>query len=131
MEIKDENSDAKIIAHPECEKPILLIADHIGSTASLLNFTRKDSSKKYIVATESGILHQMKKFNPEKIFIPAPPKDSTCACSDCNFMKLNTMEKIYKALLYEMPEITMNEKIRNAAEKPIRKMLEISEKLGL
>jgi len=131
LELKNLNTDAKIIAHPECEKPILLVADHIGSTASLLNYTKQDNSKKYIVATESGILHQMKKANPQKIFIPAPPKDSTCACSDCNFMKLNTLEKIYKALYYEMPEVIMNEELRKKAEKPIRKMLEISEKLGL
>ena len=131
LELKKENPDAKIIAHPECEKPVLLVADHIGSTASLLNFTIRDSGKKYIVATESGILHQMKKHNPEKIFIPAPPKDSTCACSDCSFMKLNTIEKIYNALYYELPEIKIDENIRKKAEKPIRKMLEISEKLGL
>ncbi len=131
LEVKKENPDAKIIAHPECEKPILLVADHIGSTASLLKYTKSDKSEKYIIATESGILHQMRKSNPEKTFIPAPPKDSTCACSDCNFMKLNTLEKIYKALYYEVPEIVMNEEIRKKAEKPIRKMLEISEKLGL
>jgi len=131
LKIKKLNTDAKIIAHPECEKPILLVADHIGSTASLLNYTKQDNSKKYIVATESGILHQMKKANPQKVFIPAPPKDSTCACSDCNFMKLNTLEKIYKALYYEMPEVIMDEELRKKAEKPIRKMLEISEKLGL
>ncbi len=131
LKIKKLNTDAKIIAHPECEKPILLVADHIGSTASLLNYTKQDNSKKYIVATESGILHQMKKANPQKVFIPAPPKDSTCACSDCNFMKLNTLEKIYKALYYEMPEVNMDEELRKKAEKPIRKMLEISEKLGL
>lgn len=131
LELKNQNPNAKIISHPECEKPILLVSDHIGSTASLLNFTKKDNAREYIVATESGILHQMKKANPEKTFIPAPPKDSTCACSDCNFMKLNTMEKIYKALYYEMPEILMDENLRKRAEKPIRKMLEISEKLGL
>ncbi len=131
MEIKKQNPDAKIIAHPECEKPILLIADHIGSTSSLLNFTKSDDSKKYIVATESGILHQMKKFNSHKEFIPAPPKDSSCACNDCNFMKLNTVKKIYIALKYEMPELILNEEIRKKAEIPIRRMLEISNKLGL
>jgi len=131
LELKENHPDAKIIAHPECEKPILLVADHIGSTSSLLNFTKTDKGKKYIVVTESGILHQMKKFSPDKLFLAAPPKDSTCACSDCNFMKLNTLEKIYNALLYEMPEIIIDEDIRKKAEKPIRKMLEISEKLGL
>jgi quinolinate synthase len=131
LETKQQNPDAKVIAHPECEKPVLLIADHIGSTSSLLDFTKSDSAKKYIVATESGILHQMKKYNPEKEFIPAPPKDSTCACSDCNFMKLNTVKKIYIALQYELPELVMDEDLRRKAEQPIKRMLEISNKLGL
>jgi quinolinate synthase len=131
LKLKEENPNAKIIAHPECEKPILLVADHIGSTSSLLNFTRKDNGNKYIVATESGILHQMQKNNPGKVFIPAPPNDSTCACNDCNFMKLNTLEKIYKAIYYEMPELIMNEDLRVKAEIPIRRMLEISERLGI
>ena len=98
LELKNEHPDAKIIAHPECEKPILIVADHIGSTSSLLKFTRQDNSKKYIVATESGIIHQMKKENPDKQYIPAPPKDSTCACNDCKFMKLITLKKIYNCL---------------------------------
>jgi len=131
LEIKDKNPDAKLIAHPECEKPILLIAEHIGSTASLLNFTKNDDSEKYIVATESGIIHQMKKYNPDKIFIPAPPKDSTCACNDCNFMKLNSVKKIYIALKYEMPELILENDLLVKAEKPIRRMLDISNKLGL
>ena len=131
LKLKEVNKDAKIIAHPECERPVRMVADHIGSTASLLNFTRSDASNKYIVATESGILHQMRKYSPEKEFIAAPPKDSTCACSDCNFMKLNSLEKIYKALLYEKPEITMDKNLMDKARKPIIRMLEISEKLGL
>lgn len=131
LDIKKENPDAKIIAHPECERPVLLVADYIGSTAALLNFTRNDNSKKFIVATESGIIHQMKKFNLDKVFIPAPPKDSTCACNDCNFMKLNTIKKIYIALKYEMPELILNEEIRKKAEIPIRRMLDISDKLGI
>lgn len=131
IELKKENKNAKIIAHPECEKPVLLIADHIGSTSSLLKYTIEDKGNKYIVATESGILHQMKKRNPEKIFIPAPPKDSTCGCNECNFMKVITMEKIYNCLKYEMPEIILDEDIIRKAEKPILRMLEISEKLGL
>jgi quinolinate synthase len=131
LELKRENIDAKIIAHPECEKPILIVADHIGSTSSLLKFTKSDSSMKYIVATESGILHQMKKANPEKEFIPAPPKDSTCACSDCNFMKLNSLEKIYIALKYEQPELILDLDLMDKARKSIINMLEISEKLGL
>ncbi len=131
LELKEENPDAKLIAHPECEKPLLLIADHIGSTSSLLKFTISDSSNKYIVATEAGIIHQMRKANAKKTFIPAPPKDSTCGCSECNFMKLNTMEKIYTCMKYELPEIIMDEELRKKAEKPILRMLEISEKLGL
>ncbi len=131
LEIKKQNPDAKLIAHPECERPILLIADHIGSTASLLNFTKNDNSEKYIVATESGIIHQMKKYNPDKVFIPAPPKDSTCACNDCNFMKLNSVKKIYIALKYEMPELILDKELIVQAEKPIRRMLDISNKLGL
>lgn len=131
LELKKENPDAKIIAHPECEKPILIVADHIGSTSSLLKFTQNDSSNKYIVATESGILHQMQKANPQKIYIPAPPKDSTCACNDCKFMKMITMKKLYNTLKYEMPEVTLEEELRKKAEGSIIRMLEISERLGL
>ena len=131
LELKKENPDAKIIAHPECEKPVLIVADHIGSTSSLLNFTKKDDAKKYIVATESGILHQMKKESPEKIFIPAPPRDSTCACNDCKFMKLITLKKLYNTLKYELPEVTVEENIRKKAEGSIIRMLKISERLGL
>jgi quinolinate synthase len=131
LEIKKREADAKIIAHPECEKPILIVADHIGSTSSLLNYIRNDDAKKYIVATESGIIHQMKKSNPEKIFIPAPPKDSTCACNDCNFMKLITIKKIYTCLKYELPEVTVDADIREKAVNSIKRMLEISEKLGI
>ena len=131
LELKKENPEAKIIAHPECQKPILLVSEFIGSTAALLKFVQKDPGNSYIVATESGILHQMVKSCPEKTFIPAPPKDSTCGCNDCNFMKLNTMEKIYNALKYEQPEILMNEEVRIKAETPIRRMLDISAKLGL
>ena len=131
IKIKEENPDAKIIAHPECDQTILIIADHIGSTSSLLNYTIKDKGNKYIVATESGIIHQMKKANPGKIFIPAPPEDSTCACNDCIFMKHITLEKIYLCLKYEIPEVTLDENVRKKAEKPILRMLEISEKLGL
>jgi quinolinate synthase len=131
LELKEENPDAKVIAHPECEKHVLLIADHIGSTSSLLNYTKNTEFDKFIVATESGILHQMRKANPQKTFIAAPPKDSTCACNDCNFMKLNNLQKIYNALKYELPEITLDEEIRLKAEKPIRRMLKISADLGL
>ena len=131
LELKKKHPDAKIIAHPECEKPILIVADHIGSTSSLLKYSKKDSGEKYIVATESGIIHQMMKESPNKHFIPAPPKDSTCACNDCNFMKLISLKKIYNTLKYEIPEIVIEEDVRLKAEKPIRRMLEISEKLKL
>jgi len=131
LELKKEHSDAQIIAHPECEKPVLLVADHIGSTTSLLNYTMKDSGKKYIVATESGILHQMKKANPDKMFIPAPPKDSTCACSDCKYMKLISLKKIYNTLKYELPEITLEQDLMDQARGSITRMLEISDRLHL
>lgn len=131
LEIKNDHPGAKIIAHPECEKPILIVADHIGSTSSLLKYTQEDDANEYIVATESGIIHQMKKANPNKTYIPAPPKDSTCACNDCNYMKLISLKKIYNSLKHEVPEITLDEKLRQRAEKPIKRMLEISAKLGL
>ena len=126
IELKKENPDAKIIAHPECEKPVLILADYIGSTSALLKYTAEDGNNKYIVATESGILYQMRKQHPEKTFIPAPPDDSNCGCNDCNYMKQNTMEKVYLCLRYEKPEIIMDEEIRKRAEKPIRRMLELS-----
>ena len=131
LELKRENPDAKIIAHPECEKPVLIVADHVGSTSSLLKYVQDDDGTKYIVATESGILHQMQKAKPDKIFIPAPPKDSTCACNDCKFMKLITLKKLYNTLKFEIPEVTLDEEIRKKAEGSIKRMLEISEKLGL
>lgn len=131
LRLKNENLDAKIIAHPECENPVLIVSDHVGSTSSLLKFTQTDSSTKFIVATESGILHQMIKASPNKTFIPAPALDSTCGCNDCNFMKLNTLKKLYLCLKYEMPEIVVDKKLRIKAEKSIKKMLEISANLGL
>ena len=131
LELKKEHPDAKIISHPECEKPIRIVSDHIGSTSSLLKYTIEDESNKFIVATESGILHQMKKESPQKTFIAAPPKDSTCACNDCKFMKLISLKKIYNTLKYELPEIIIDEDLRKRAEKPIRRMLDISDKLGL
>lgn len=131
VKLKREYSDAKIIAHPECELPVRLVADYIGSTSGLLSFVKKDAGKTYIVATEPGIIYQMKKARPEKIFIPAPPKDSTCGCSECNFMKLITLEKIYKSLKFEEPEITVDPLIAKQAVVPIKRMLEISAKLGL
>ena len=131
VNLKKENSDALVIAHPECKKPLLILADFIGSTAALLNFTTTSNHKKFIVATESGIIHQMQLKNPDKEFIPAPPLDSTCGCNDCEFMKLNTLQKIYNALKFEFPEITIEEELRLKALKPIERMLELSNRLGL
>lgn len=131
LELKKQFPDAKIIAHPECEKPVLIVSDFIGSTSALLNYTKTDTSKAYIVATEPGILHQMRKYSPEKNFIPAPPNDSTCACNDCKFMKLITLKKLYNCLKYEMPEVNLNEDLRIKASKSILKMLELSKKLQL
>jgi len=130
LKLKDRYRDAKIIVHPECELPVRMIADYIGSTAALLKFTKNDNGNCYIVATEPGIIHQMKKENPQKIYIPAPPKDSTCGCNECSFMKLITMEKIYKCLKNEKPEILIDKTILIAAQKPIRRMMEISEKMA-
>lgn len=128
--LKVRHPDAKVIAHPECEDVVLQLADFIGSTTQLLKFTEKDEGKEFIVATETGILHQMQKNSPDKMFIPAPP-DNSCACNDCPHMKLNTLEKLYLCMEYESPELTMDEDLRIAALKPIRRMLEISASLGL
>lgn len=128
--LKIRHPHAKLIAHPECEDPILRIADYIGSTTGLLKYTQTDSSQEYIVATETGILHQMMKVSPTKTFIPAPPNNS-CACNDCPHMKLNSLEKLYLCMEYEMPEIQMEESLRLAAKKPIDRMLEISKAAGL
>lgn len=131
INLKKEYPDAKIIVHPECEMPIRLVADYIGSTSALLNFTKKDPGNNYIVATEAGIIHQMKKENPQKNYFPVPPRDSTCGCSECNFMKLITVKKIYDCLSGEKPEIHLDPEILIKARKPIIRMMEISEKLGL
>ncbi len=128
--LKIRHPKAKLIAHPECEEPILALADYIGSTTGLLKFTQQDAGKEFIVATETGIMHQMQKLNPDKTFIPAPPNNS-CACNDCPYMKLNTLEKLYLCMKYEQPEIIMDETLRLAAKKPIDRMLEISAKYGL
>lgn len=128
--LKIRHPKAKVIAHPECEAPILNLADFIGSTTGLLNYTKTHEAKEFIVATETGILHQMQKSNPGKVFIPAPPNNS-CACNDCPHMKLNTLEKLYLCLKYELPEIQMEESLRVAAKEPIEKMLKISAQYGL
>ncbi|MBL7730861.1 MAG: quinolinate synthase NadA [Chitinophagaceae bacterium] len=128
--LKVRHPNAKLIAHPECEDPILRIADYIGSTTGLLKYTQTDPSQEYIVATETGILHQMMKASPQKTFIPAPPNNS-CACNDCPHMKLNSLEKLYLCMEFELPEIIMEEELRLAAKKPIDRMLEISKAAGL
>jgi quinolinate synthase len=128
--LQQRHPQAKVIAHPECEEPVLRLADFIGSTTQLLKYTVSDSNNEYIVATETGILHQMMKSSPHKTFIPAPPNNS-CACNDCPHMKRNTLEKIYLCMEYEAPEIIMDEDLRIAAKKPIDKMLELSSKFGL
>lgn len=131
LKLKKEHPEAKVIVHPECELPVRMIADFTGSTASLLKFTKTDPSNVFIVGTEPGIIHQMKKENPNKEYLAAPPKDSTCGCNECNFMKLITIEKIYSCLKNEEPEILLDNEIINEARKPVRRMMEISEKLGL
>ena len=126
VKLKAEHPDAEVLAHPECKRPLLLMADFIGSTQALLNYTINSDKKSFLVATESGIIHEMQKKNPNKEFIPVPPNDSTCACNECNFMRLNTLEKLYKCLLNESPEILVDEEVRVKAVKPILRMLEMS-----
>lgn len=118
--------NAKFIAHPESESPVLDIAHYIGSTSGLLAFVQKDKAKEYIVATEAGILYEMQKRCPKKTFIPAPVEDDTCACSECAFMKLNTLEKLYRCLLNESPEVKMDKKLMDGARIPIQRMFELS-----
>ena len=130
IKLRIRHPKAKFIAHPECEESVLRLADFVGSTTGLLKYTEKEGNDEFIVATETGILHQMKKSSPHKTFIPAPPNNS-CACNDCPHMKLNTLEKLYINMKYEVPEITMDEQIRIAARKPIERMLEISKQYGL
>lgn len=131
VDLKKQYPDALILAHPECKKDILLVAYKVGSTAALLRFATQSDCKRFIVATESGILHEMKKNNPDKEFIPAPPNDSTCACNECNFMRLNTMKKLYNTLKYELPEVIVDKKIAEKAIEPIQRMLDISASLGI
>ena len=131
LELKSAHPQAKILVHPECPAPIVKIADKVGSTAALLKYSISDPATEFIVATESGILHEMQKSCPSKTFIPAPPNDSTCGCNECSYMKLITMEKLYNCLKNESPEITVDPQIARRAIRPINKMLEISAKLGL
>jgi len=130
IKMKEDNPDAKIVAHPECNATVLEIADYIGSTTNMLKFTQSDESQKFIVATETGILHQMQKDSPDKEFLVVP-SDETCSCNDCPYMKLNTMEKLYLALKTGTPEIKLSDEIIEEAKKPIERMLDISKKLKL
>lgn len=130
VELKQRHPFAKIIAHPECEAPVLEMADYIGSTSGLLSFSKKDSAEEFIVVTEAGIIHQMELASPHKRFIAAP-NSGTCACNDCPHMKLNTLEKVYVSLKYETPAIDVPEPLRTQALAPIQRMLEISARLGL
>lgn len=132
LELKAEYPHAKVLTHPECKRPIILVSDYVGSTAELLKFATADTSTDtYIVVTEPGVLHQMKKAAPGKTFIPAPPMDSTCGCNNCSFMKLVTLRKMADALERMEPEIVIPEEVRAKAEKSIRRMLDISKKQGL
>lgn len=130
LELKKENNEAEILAHPECKGPVLRIADFVGSTAAILKYAGKSQANTFIVATESGIMHQLKKSYPDKTFIPAPPEISEdtigCSCNECNFMKLNTLAKVYNCLKYEWPSVDVAPEIAREAVKPIKKMLELS-----
>lgn len=128
--LKERHPEAKFIAHPECEEAVLQMADYIGSTTGLLKYSINNEAKEFIVATESGIIHQMEKANPHKTFIPAPPNNS-CACNDCPYMKRNTLEKLYLCIKNGLPEVNVPLQIIDQARKPIERMLEISAKLGL
>lgn len=124
--LKQKHPGAKVIAHPECEEPLLELADYIGSTSGLLKFVEQDAAREFIVVTESGILHEMQKRAPTKVLIPAPPENDSCNCNECPFMRLNTPEKIYLALRDNRPELIMDESLREAARLPIERMLELS-----
>lgn len=131
LQLKKQYPDALILAHPECKGALVKLADVVGSTAFLLKKAVSSDCKNFIVATESGILHEMRKNAPDKNFIPAPPEDASCACNECNFMRLNTLEKLYNCMKYEYPLIEVDEDIRQKAVRPIRRMLDISKSLGL
>ncbi len=126
IEMKRANPGAKILVHPECRRPLQLIADKVGSTAALLDFARNDEASTYIVVTESGILFEMRKKCPDKTFLAAPADDSECQCNECDYMKLNTLEKVYKALRDETPEIIVDDETAEKARRPIERMLEMS-----
>ena len=125
LRLKAEHPDAVVLAHPECETPILRLADHIGSTTSILEYAKKSDARAFIVVTEAGIIHQMKKACPDKVFIPAPPENG-CSCNECPFMRLNTLEKVYRCMRDRQPEITMDEGLRQRCLVPLQRMLEMS-----
>ena len=129
LQLKREHPGAKVLAHPECKGPVVKVADKVGSTAALLKFSIEDDATEFIVATESGILHEMQKSAPQKTFIPAPPDDSTCACNECNYMKLITLPKLYNCLKHEWPFIEVDPQVVEKAVRPIKKMLEISARI--
>ena len=126
IELKKAHPKAKVLAHPECKNVVLMLADFVGSTQALLNYATNSQDTEFLVATESGIIHQMQKQNPNKVFIPVPPVDSTCGCNDCKYMRLNSLEKLYLCLKTEQPEILVDEALRVKAVKPIERMLELS-----
>lgn len=126
VELKKAHPKAKVLAHPECKNVVLMLADFVGSTQALLNYATSSQDTEFLVATESGIIHQMQKQNPNKVFIPVPPVDSTCGCNDCKYMRLNSLEKLYLCLKTEQPEILVDEALRAKAVKPIERMLELS-----
>ena len=131
LELKKQYPDAKVLVHPDCKGAVVKLADKVGSTAALLKYSIEDSAQTFIVATESGILHEMKKACPQKTFIPAPPEDGSCACNECNYMKLVTLQKIYNSLKHEWPSIEVDAEVAKKAVVSIERMLEISEKLGI
>ena len=126
IEMKKAHPGAKVLVHPECRRPLQLIADKVGSTAALLDFARTDDAREYIVVTESGILFEMRRKCPEKVFLPAPAEDAECQCNECDYMKLNTLEKVYEALRDGSPEIEVDAEIAARAVRPIERMLELS-----
>ena len=126
VELKAAHPGAKVLAHPECKSGVLALADFVGSTAAILSFAEKDDATEFIVATEIGILHEMMKRCPGKVFLPVPPSTGPCACNECGYMRLNTLEKLYNTLKYEWPVVELDEQLRTEAKKPIVRMLELS-----
>jgi quinolinate synthase len=126
IDLKKDHPKAELVSHPECERPVLLVSDYIGSTTALLKYVTESKAQEFIVATESGIIHQMKRNCPGKIFLPAPSTDSTCGCNDCSFMKLNTLKKLYLSLRFEQPELILDQDLMTKARMPIQRMLELS-----